>query len=65
MSIALLMFAETLTLRGIFLPEGYINFASIYLSLQQKSSPKRRAGAGAPERAGMLPGKTYFNCSAV
>lgn len=48
MSIALLMFAETLTLRGIFLPEVYINFASIHLLLQQKKlsqKESRRAGA--------------------
>ena len=64
MSIALLMFAETLTLRGIFPPKVYINFASIS-RCNKKGSPRRRAGAKRLSGQGCCPEKAYFNCSAV
>ena len=65
MSIALLMFAETLTLRGIFPPEVYINFASIP-RCNKKGSPKKGEPArGRLSGQGCCPEKAYFNCSAV
>ena len=64
MSIALLMFAETLTLREIFPPGIYINFASIS-RCNKKALPKGEPARGRLSGQGCCPGKAYFNCSAV